>query len=323
MNTDITHFLQDLRLTVIALNELPLDKLDTDTTLLNEAFQIVQNHNLFSLHTYDESLQDKLKLELFSALCPLSGSLAFLIIQTLAANRIMQGNKFIKSDEYYKKQCGIIINHLRVPKTVISSTKTETGYKLNGHLTWASGYQIFDTLVVGFHCEGVEMQAVMPFEQQNGCNIGQRDETLVGISMNTVSIKLDNLFIPHENIINTQPIGVYTQQKSISKTVHIALYGIGLGAIEVIKDSELKEEASKRLEFQKDAFMRTTDGNEMNKLRIDLFTLIQKIITTAMTLIGGKSILSSEMLQRYYREIIMFNSNGLNSEIKQLFKEAF
>jgi len=38
-----------------------------------------------------------------------------------------------------------------------------------------------------------------------------------------------------------------------------------------------------------------------------------------MILNGGKSILSNENLQRYYRELIMFNSNGLNQNIKELF----
>jgi hypothetical protein len=42
-----------------------------------------------------------------------------------------------------------------------------------------------------------------------------------------------------------------------------------------------------------------------------------------MILNGGKSILLEKNLQRYYRELIMFNSNGLNTKIKHLFLNSF
>jgi len=38
---------------------------------------------------------------------------------------------------------------------------------------------------------------------------------------------------------------------------------------------------------------------------------------------GGKSILKTQTLQRYYRELIMFNANGLNQHIKELFLDDF
>jgi hypothetical protein len=38
---------------------------------------------------------------------------------------------------------------------------------------------------------------------------------------------------------------------------------------------------------------------------------------------GGKSILKSKTLQRYYRELVMFNANGLNDKLKNLFLEDY
>ena len=69
--------------------------------------------------------------------------------------------------------------------------------------------------------------------------------------------------------------------------------------------------------------MNTTDGETMDRLRIELFNLVQQIVTTGMILHGGKSILATKALQRHYRELIMFNSNGLNDTIKGLFKASF
>ena len=82
---------------------------------------------------------------------------------------------------------------------------------------------------------------------------------------------------------------------------------MGVGAVEMVKEQ----------------FLNTEDGDVMDSLRIELFTLVQKIITTGMVLYGGKLILIEEQMQRYYRELIMFNSNGLNGKIKELFRDAF
>ncbi len=323
MHEEIKNYSQKLESTAEKLKALELHHLDNSVEALDEAFTIAYEAQLFELHTYAPELQNDLKLELFSALTPISGSLSFLAVQILAANRIMQNANFPMAQNFYDKRCGIIINHLRAPVTIIDSTKSENGYKLSGRLTWASGYKIFDTLVVGFHHDGKEIQAVMPFMPQKGCLIGEADETFVGLSMNTVSIDLQVYEILEEQVISAHPIGYYTQQKSISKTVHFALYGIGLGAISALENAEVKAEAIKRLEAQRENFMNASSGQRMDELRIELFELVLKMIATGMVLYGGRSILTTPRLQQYYRELIMFNSNGLNNEIKDLFKSSF
>ena len=80
---------------------------------------------------------------------------------------------------------------------------------------------------------------------------------------------------------------------------------------------------SLKLESIKEKFLRTNDGDTMNTLRIELFTLLQNATSIGMALYGGKSILLIEKMQRYYRELVMFNSNGLNKEIKELYKNNF
>lgn len=302
---------------------MPLHRLDSDTTLLNEVFSLAYEAGLFAVHEYDDALHAGLKFELFSTLPTYSGSLTFLGVQILAANRIMHANGFVSASEYFRKRCGIAVNHLRAPATVVGSTRSETGYRLSGRLTWVSGYKIFDTLLIGFHHEGNEMQAVVPFDGQPGFSVGKPIEAFVGGSMNTVDIDLDDYEVAPNSIVSTRPIGSYTRAKSVSKTVHFALYGIGLGAIDALEDADLKHEASKRLEAQKEAFLHAFDGAKMDRLRIELFTLVGQIITTGMVLRGGRSILAAERLQRYYRELILFNSNGLNDTIKGLFKAAF
>jgi len=305
------------------LTILDLSRLDSECELLKEAFDILYKKKIFTLYKIDKSLHNEYKFILFSMLTPYSGSLAFLSIQILAANAIMAGNNFPKREKYFSKKCGIAINHLRAPVTVVSATQCEGGYRLKGKLTWASGYEIFDTLLIGFHYDGCEYEAMAEFKSSENFKVGEVATSFVGNSMATVNIELNDFFVPFEDVVSSQIMGNYTKHKSISKTVHFALYGVGLGAVEALEDKEVQISAKNQLESIKEQFLSTNSGEVMDRLRIELFMLIQRVITTGMVLYGGKSILIEEKMQRYYRELIMFNSNGLNSTIKGLFKENF
>ncbi|MGC9351129.1 MAG: hypothetical protein ACP5D3_04005 [Sulfurovum sp.] len=312
----LTHTIDELR-------RLPLHTLDDERSMLKEAFEIAYRHDIFRVVDLPPQEQGEARFRLFSSLARYSGSLVFLGIQILAANNIMHTNAFPLMQTYVNKRCGIAINHLRAPVTVVSAQESEDGFRLFGTLTWASGYGIFDTLLVGFHCAGAEYVAVVPFKEAEGFKIGDPAESFVGESMATVDIELNNFYVPHDHTVASFPLGSYSTSRSISKTVHIAIYSLGLGAIAQLKDEAVKKEAFMRLEAIKDAFMETQNGDVMDRLRIELFRLVQDIITTGMVLVGGKSVLATETLQRYYRELIMFNSNGLNDTIKGLFKEKF
>ncbi len=314
---------QNLDNAIKEIEKLPLHKLDSDTKLLKKAFDLLYKRDIFTLYRVDMKEHNDYKFILFSTLTKVSGTLAFLGIQILAANAIMLMNNFPKREEYFNKQCGIAINHLRAPVTVVSATKCEGGFKLKGLLSWASGYGIFDTLLIGFHHDGREYESMAGFSSSENFVVGEVATSFVGNSMATVNIELNDFFIKDEEIVSSKIMGNYTKAKSVSKTVHFALYGVGCGAVEALNDEEVKRSASMQLETIKDKFLATSDGAEMDRLRVELFTLIQRVVTTGMVLYGGKSILIEEKLQRYYRELIMFNSNGLNNTIKGLFKEEF
>lgn len=319
----LQHYTQNLKNALKEIEKLSLHRLDSERAVLKQGFDILYEKGIFTLYNVEMKEHNAYKFVLFSTLTKYSGSLAFLAIQILAANAIMLGNGFSKREEYFRKKCGIAINHLRAPVTLVSAIKCKDGYKLNGTLSWASGYHIFDTLLIGFHYEGREYEAMTAFENATGFVVGEVAQSFVGNSMATVNIELNNIFVHEEDVVSSQPMGNYTKAKSISKTIHFALYGLGCGALDGLEDQETHDEASRRLEELKEKFVLSTDAEEMDRLRIELFYLVQNMITTGMVLYGGKSILIEESLQRYYRELIMFNSNGLNAGIKSLFKEKF
>ena len=312
---------QNLNNAIEELKQFPLYKLDSDPKLLKEAFEILYRHEIFALYKVEISEHNAYKFVLFSTLTQYSGSLAFLAIQILAANTIMLLRDFPQKEKYFQKRCGIAINHLRAPVTYVFGTKCEGGFTLNGRLTWASGYGIFDDLVIGFHHDGKEYEAMASFEKTKSFRMGQPAESFVGNSMLTVNVELEEFFVKDEEVVSSQPLGTFNKSRSVSKTIHFALYGLGLGALTALEDEALKRKFEQELERTKEAFMKGTEADEMEGLRVELFFLVQKIITTAMVLDGGKAILIEETLQRYYRELIMFNANGLNGTIKEHFRD--
>lgn len=317
-------YLKNLDITVKKIKRLPLHRLDSNIFLLKEAFDISYKNDIFSLYAFDKEIQARLKLKLFSELTRYSGSLTFLSIQIMAANTIMNKNNFKRKEYFFNKKCGIAINHLRaVNKTFVSATKCKDGYKLNGTLTWASGYKIFDHLLIGFHYEGKELEVLSPFEESDNFKLIQTPDVFVGQSLNTVNVELNDFFVEEQNIVSSNPIGNYTKNKSLSKTVHYAIYGLALGTLTCIEDEDFKRNSKKKFKKIKKKFVDTNDGKVLDELRIELFNLVQKVITISMILKGGKSILQEQNLQRYYRELIMFNANGLNQPIKKLFLDDF
>ncbi len=321
MSTSYKKYIKNLNKVSKELKKQPLEKVDEEVKHLKKCFDIAYDNNCFKLYNYDKEVQDKLKLKMFSKLTKHSASLTFLAIQILAANTIMSKNNFPKREYYFKKKCGIAINHLRMKGSFVISEKCKGGYKLNGVLTWASGYQIFDHLLIGFHHKNSEMEVLTKFKETKGFKIVETPKTFVGQALNTVNIKLENFFIKDEDIVSSNPIGNYTKNKSLSKTVHYALYGLGLGALEHINDEKFKKISKNKLKKIKKDFLNSSNGEELDKIRIKLFNLLQNIITLSMIIDGGKSILKDRTLQRYYRELIMFNANGLNQNIKTLFIE--
>ena len=68
---------------------------------MKKAFDIAFDNDIFTLYKYCAPLQEKYKAILLSKFSEVSGSLAFLAIQILAANAIMNKNNFARKDRFF------------------------------------------------------------------------------------------------------------------------------------------------------------------------------------------------------------------------------
>jgi hypothetical protein len=122
------NYTQKLELLSSKLKSLDPNLCDINYKVLKEQFDIVYNSGILQITHLPKDIQDEYKLLLFTILTKYSGALAFLVIQILAANNIMQKHNYDKQNFYLKKKCGIAINHLRVNKTIVSADKVDGGY---------------------------------------------------------------------------------------------------------------------------------------------------------------------------------------------------
>ena len=70
-----------------------LNNADTDHKELKILFDAVYESGILKLYEVNKEYHDLYKLELFTRLSQVSGTLSFLVIQILAANNIMAKNK--------------------------------------------------------------------------------------------------------------------------------------------------------------------------------------------------------------------------------------
>jgi len=293
---------------------------DSDTTALKACYDALVAEGFLDILHVDVTQHEGIKQLLFSALCAKSGALGFLAVQHLAAYKIMHNGHYKHANDL---ACGIAINHLRAPKRLVVATKRGRHYYLNGTLRWASGFSIFDALVIGFHYEQYEMHALIDFNVQPGLNVSEKVQTFAANSMNTRNVELIDFKLDERAIIAQKEQGAYTQQKSLSKTVHYAFLGICQGALESCSDVTLETFALEQLQQFTNAIASCGEASTLLELRQQLFFFAQQLITTAMVQQGGAASLADASLQRLYRELMLFNANGLNADMKAQNRRAF
>ena len=306
-----------------SLEQFDANQADLDSTELAQMYSVVFKSGLLEITHLPKLKQEELKQQLFFMLCQISGSLAFLVVQNLAAFTIMDNNNFLKRDNYKQYSCGIAINHLRSPKDEVEAKRVDGGYVVSGELRWVSGDTIFEKLIVGFCFCGSEMEAIVDFKNSDSFKIDKAELTVAGYAMMTQTISLKEYFVPNDTIISSHPRGNYTKAKSASKTVHFCLYALAWRASTELEDLQLKKSIQNRLDELKSSFMNSHDGYTLDNLRIELFSYALDVAKLALTLSGGRALLLSSPIQRVYREILMFNANGLNKNLKDLFLKKF
>lgn len=104
---------------------------------------------------------------------------------------------------------GLATTHLGRPGAPsVLGTPVDGGFLVSGLAPWATGYRIFDYVILGFvRPDGARIHAVIPFREKidesgRPCLSVVRGEKLAAMdSTNTVALSLERYFVMHEDIV--------------------------------------------------------------------------------------------------------------------------
>lgn len=257
-----------------------------------------------------------------------SGALMFIQKQHQSAVELISNGKntFIKDriPSYRNGQLllGVAIHHLRNPQPTLDATEKTDSFYLNGTVSWVSGYEIFDSLVVGFALsEKKEGFALISFKETDTLKISPVMDTLSMPSINTVSLQFTNYPVHLQQLIDVKPKGYFFHKKGTVPKQYDALSGCAYGVFDFCEDVQLDSDYPKLIkkfhtqhENLRKAALKRIDKKVSPKLHAKFITLTKNLALDVFYLCGPKSLLLDHPINRILREIIQFSQIGISSK---------
>lgn len=296
------------------------------------------------------------------AIARTSPALAFLQTQhQSAASFIASGqNEALKQNlsslASGKRLVGVGFSHLRRsgPPCLIA-TPVSGGYRLNGNIPWATGWQFFQDLVAGAELpEGRALLALVPFrtlEVQGGCIRCSEPMALSAFAQTrTVSMVLENWFVADAQVIDHKPQDWLAQadRRNVLKSSSLSL-GCGEAALDWMagrmgdRPMPQAKSALQRLnervagcaaeilaELERDAAaveagcFEDSDGRYGRQLALRgrAITLMGRSVQGAIALAGGAANDPEHPAQQLHRASVVFSVSGQSDRTATAILEA-
>jgi len=88
----------------------------------------------------------------------------------------------------------------------LTITRDNSGWILNGKIRWITGWDFFERCYLSFESEGLQHHALIPFRNRAGLTYSTVMNTSMFQSANTVSLNLENYFLPDEAVLYSNQI---------------------------------------------------------------------------------------------------------------------
>lgn len=215
--------------------------IDEDSALLKQVFQMFATHGWLGAcipKSYGGLQLNKEDYHRFKKMLAYhSGALTFLQTQHQTAAQLIQTSDNTALKDIYLSQMtdgrrlvGMALSPHLVnwqKPSVIAIVEGEGFFIQKANIRMATGYDFFSELIIGFVVQektgpDYEVTACVPFQttqQTSGGKIayGKPLNLLAAQSTNTVSVDIENWFIPLETVIKVQPLGSFAK-KSLTHT---------------------------------------------------------------------------------------------------------
>ncbi len=290
------------------------EMIDADPRALLKGFKLLGKHKLLAMRALKEYGGHDLDPEAYftytESIHSYSGALGFFQRQHQAAARFVScSDKIALKQEWLslmakgKRRVGVSISHLRAPATpCVEAVPTEGGWSLRGHISWVSGYRLFEWLVVGFFCpdEGLEGMGLVRFKKGRTFKMSKVLDMIALSSTQTLSIELKDHFLPESRIISLKPIGAYGEASNPLNVQFVNLSAVALGFLRDIDAPALHA----AYETCRETFLaKGADESlyaEMNRIATHLSYI-------ARFQWGTRSVICPNAVERRCRELMLFS----------------
>ena len=272
-----------------------------------------------------------------------SGTLAFLQTQhQSAASMIASSNNQQLQQKYLpymsgaKKLVGVGFSQLRrLGNPMMKAQPVETGYLLEGEIPWITGWNFFDSFIVGATLsDGREVYGMLPLENQQQSTGGTINLSppmnLIGMaSTNTVSAYIKEWLLEDKQVIAIKAAGSI-HKKSQKNVLHHGFFAVGCaqGALDILKTSY----ETKQLSFIKESWQilqtelddcyqqmldAITDDNYPAKLKLRgwAINLVGRCAHAAVIASSGAANYEDHPAGRVYREALLFSVSGQTTDV--------
>ncbi|MCC5832339.1 MAG: acyl-CoA/acyl-ACP dehydrogenase [Chlamydiales bacterium] len=290
------------------------ERIDREPRALSKALKLLARHKFLAQRVSNEyggrNLDREAYFSFLEVIQSYSGALGFFQRQHQSAGRIISNcEKTSLKQEWLplmargKRKVGVSISHLRAPSTpCIEALPKEGGWSLKGHVSWVSGYRLFDWLIMGFFCpqEGLEGMGLFPFKKARTFKVSKVLDTIALGSMRTLSVELKDHFLPESHLISLKPIGSFGDSSNPLDVHFVNLSALALGFLRDIEAPVLQEayEACREAYLEKGA-----DESlyaEMNRIATHLSHI-------ARFSGGTRYVICPNSVERRCRELMLFS----------------
>lgn len=277
-----------------------------------------------------------------------SGSLAFLQTQhQSAASLIAQGdNEALKQAHLPlmaqgQRLVGVGFSHLRrggVP--CLRAVPVAEGYRLQGEIPWATGWEYFSHLVAGATInESEHLLCLIPFGNCSGdrlqCSVPMALAAF-GVTQ-TVAIRLQDWWVPRDQVIAQRPSDwlQHSDRQHVLKATAF-LIGCAEAALEVMGQYVIHQQLAKteRVWQALSQELQTCQANILRAIaaaapfeqqlrwRAEAIALCHRCTQAAVIASGGAANLLGHPAQRLYREALVYSVTGQTAVLKAASLEA-
>lgn len=267
-----------------------------------------------------------------------SGSLAFLQTQHQSAVNLLakSENEELKQRTLPKMHdggllVGIGFSQLRRPgPPVTRAAPVPGGFRIDGHVPWATGWTFFDQLLIGASLpDGEAVFGLVPFSAQPCLRFSAPMKLAAMETAQTVTCDLDSWLLKEEDVLFVRPQGWIAMNDTINITLQ-GFFALGCAAagLDVIEEAYQRRERPFLLEAHQALgselsecreAMKNRDAPTQERLRVRAWgiELAARCAHAAVTASAGAANSLDHHAQRIYRESLVYTVSAQTEPIME------